>query len=312
MRKTVFICLLVSLSTQAGEFRIGHGTYKLKGGFWGLEGGFSTDVTSYSLAEEHRNLQNSNWFYNYNFTLYQSDTVNNYQSKVNSIIGRNRALLPFPPGINPPTPPGINPPFPPGLIPPDFKIPGLDYKYEGIDADIGMGYDIYHEGEDRYIGLGLNLGVSLPWVDVGISDMDKFADDMLYFFQTSKTTITTYKIGPNLTGRMPIYKFASVYGSASVAYQTGDVKNDYADADFSVDGWFSSVDLGLRFQNVDGKYKPFGFDISSNLYANLGYRYSYWKVDDVAIDITGMGLQFDDTDMSMSTSVGYFSIGYNF
>jgi len=278
----------------SNELRVGYGTYHLEGGFFGLGDGVSTDIMSYSLTQEHKNILNSDWFYNYNFTFYQSDTVDSYQNAIGNSLSSTAFISS-------------------DLLPKNSNTLAIGYKYKGVDADIGVGYDLYHQSEDNYIGLGLNLGVSLPWIDTNSNNSNSALEDTIKtLFKSSKTTIRTYKIGPNITSRMRIYKAISAYALASASYQTGKVKNDYAHADFSANGWFSSIDLGLRFQNIDGKYRIFGLNISPNLYASLGYKYSYWKLNNVAIDISGLGLKFDETDMSMSTSVGYFSIGYNF
>ena len=90
------------------------------------------------------------------------------------------------------------------------------------------------------------------------------------------------------------------------------MKNSYANSDLDVDGTFQEYDIGIKFQPLKYDKKIGWFTFSPRLYATLGYRYSQWILDDVAIDITGIGANFDKTDFKMKSSIGYFGIGYSF
>jgi len=103
-----------------------------------------------------------------------------------------------------------------------------------------------------------------------------------------------------------------LYGSACYAYQTGTLKNDYAQSDLKVDGIFQEYDAGIKFVPFAQDYKTKYITLSPRLYASLGYRYTNWTLNDIAIDVTGLGHTFIQTDFTSSNSVLYFGIGYDF
>ena len=280
-----FITLAFSASLFAGEFQYGSGTFSTKAAFLGIGSEMSTDITSYSLIEQHKNFGKSNWFYKYNFTWYDSKTINNTIDTYNNI--------PFASSV----------------------MPSFDYKFEGMDLNIAGGYDLIHKGENDNFGIGLLLGLSSPWIDSedsSNSDND-YTDELLKALKESKTEILTLKVGPTFTLRKSLGKYFCLYGSATIAYQFGNIKNDYADSKLDVDGIFQEYDGGIMIIPFSKDYKLTSwFTLSPRLYATLGYRYTNWTLNDVDLDITGKNISTMKNDFTMDTSIGYFGLGYSF
>ena len=285
MKNNILKISLVSLLTGslcAGEIQIGKGTFELTGGFIGLDQTIQTDITTYSMVEQHAPLFGSeSWFYKYNFTWYDSKEMVQAQNTINGIL---------------------------------TTTPSIDYRLQGLDLNLAVGKDFYHTDENNYIGGGIMLGISTPWIDSGKnSDNDDSTSDIIMNnMQNSKTEILTYKIGPSITGRISLNDFFTLYGSGTYAYQTGTFKNDYANSDLTVNGIFQEYDFGIRFQPVSSDYKFGWITISPRLYATLGYRYTSWDLNDVNIDVTGTNTTFTQSDLNMNSSISYFSLGYSF
>lgn len=274
---------LLATSLYAGEFQIGTGSMELKGGFIGLDKTINDSVMSYSLIEQHKNMFSSSWFYKYNFTWYDSNDIVNSQQTVNG-----------------------------GL--PNSNIPSIDYRPQGLDLNVVLGKDLSHTDENNYFGAGIMLGVSLPWIDSkkDSNNNDSTSDNAMDAMEKSKTEMMTYKIGPSITARKSLNKYFTIYGSATYAYQTGNLKNSYAKVDTNVDGIFQEYDAGIRFQPVSSDYDMGWITLSPRLYATMGYRYTSWEVNDVAIDVTGTNTTFNKSDLTLTSSVAYFGLGYSF
>lgn len=185
---------------------------------------------------------------------------------------------------------------------------------KGLDANFGFGKDIYHKSENEYFGIALTGGISLPWIDSkkDSSNNDSLSSAVMNAMKKSRTKIYTYKIGLGISARYPLNRYFSIYGTGRYDYQTGKMKNDYVDADIDADGIFQEYDVGLRFQPVAFDKKIGWFTLSPRLFATLGYRYSDWKLRDIAIDVTGANVNFPKTDFEMDSSIWYFGFGYSF
>jgi len=270
---------LLATSLYAGEFQIGTGTMELNGGFTGLNTSKKDDVLTYSLVEQHKNMFSSSWFYKYNFTWYDSNEIVNGQESQNSTV-----------------------------------VPSIDYRPQGLDLNLVLGKDLSRTDENNYVGAGIMLGVSLPWIDSkkDSNNNDSTSDNAMNAMEKSKTEMLTYKIGPSITARKSLNKYFTVYGSATYAYQTGNLKNSYAKVDTNVDGIFQEYDAGIRFQPVSSDYDMGWITLSPRLYATMGYRYTSWELNDVAIDVTGTNTTFNKSDLTMTSSVVYFGAGYSF
>ncbi len=299
MKNNIFkigIIGLLSTSVYAGEVQIGTGTFNIKGGFIGLEQSINTDIKTYSLVEQHAPLFGSkSWFYKYNLTWYDSKDAVDAQNNINATASNIS-------GFNANTP----------LI-----TPSVDYRLQGLDVNLVLGKDVYHKSENDYVGAGLMVGISIPWID---SKKDSDNDDStsssnnpdMNSMPDSETEIYTYKIGPSITGRKSLNSLFSIYGSATYAYQTGTFKNTEVDSDFTVNGTFQEYDFGIRFQPVSYDKKIGFLTFSPRFYATLGYRYTSWDLDDINIDITGTNTSFTQTDFNMNSSITYFGLGYSF
>ncbi len=282
-----------SVLAFGGEIRYGHGTITMQGGFIGLKGSIDTDISTYTLAEMHKNIGSSDWYYAYGLNWYDSDEVTNAQQKLQNAIDGMAGYMPSAAA--------------------DY-LPAIDYKFEGFDGNLIIGRDLIHQKERGYVGLGLLLGISLPWIDSdkSASNNDQITDETMKLMKSSKTKIETFKIGPSICGSYAFNRYFSLYGSATYAYQTGRMKNDYIDADLDVEGTFQEYDAGIRFQPVS-IHKKVGFiTLSPKFYMTAGYRYTKWQVDDVALDVTGAGVTFDASDFTSENSILYFGVGYDF
>jgi hypothetical protein len=278
--------------SSATEFQFGTGTFTMEGGFLGLTGSIDNDVQSFTLGTRHSNIKDR-FYYGYDFTWYDSKDLIQAQKTYNNFAN-------------------------------EFSIPEMEYRVKGLDANIRVGYDLYHQDEDNFFGVGLLVGLSLPWIDATKGDSATPHIDMGMFQDTkemydkSQTDIMTYKIGPTISFQKALVSNKiSLYGVASYAFQTGSVENDYAKADFDVDGTFQEYNIGLYFTPFTETFKWGFLTLSPRVYATLGYRYSKWSVDKMVIDTSGGSFNSDqlsqfEKDFEMSSSIGYFGVGYSF
>lgn len=305
MKKIGLSLIALSALLSAVEFEYGSGTFNMNGGFLGLTGSIGTDVDTFSFVERHSNLVDSNAFYSYDFTWLDSKTLKQAQHTYNNMITVANNFLPK------------------SKV---WEIPEMKYRVKGLDANIRMGYDIIHEDQDNFLGLGLVVGVSMPWIDSSSDaspntefieeNRDALEQDYEYY-KKSKTTIVTYKIGPSINFQKSFNENVSVYGIGSFAYQTGYIENDYVNSKFSVDGTFQEYNVGLYFTPFTETYEWGWLTLSPRIYGTLGYKYSKWDVDEVLINISGAEMSSKILDpLSMKfgfdSSVGYAGIGYSF
>jgi len=258
MKKIVMLSVIAA-SLMAGEFQFGKGTFTLDNGN-GVD--LSTDVTTFSLVEQHSNLFSSNWFYSYDITWNESENANNATNST-------------------------------------------EYKFQGIDLNFVLGKDLVHNSDDDFVGLGVVLGASFPWIDS--EDNTNTANNINNTANKTKTKIMTYKIGPTINVRKPINNYLMVYANATYAYQTGSVKNDDLNIDSNANGTFLNYGIGIRFQPFSAK-KDIGFmTLDTKLYFTLGYKYNKWVLKDVSLNSASAS-----GDLKMSTSVVYAGVGYSF
>jgi len=305
MKKMALIVLSCSTMATAFEIEYGSGDFAMEGGFLGLTGEISTDVSTYSLVDRHTNI--GDFFYSYDLTWYDSKVLKQGQHNYNNFASRANAFLP------------TNSPV---------TIPKMEYRVKGLDVNIRLGYDFIHKDEDNFLGAGILFGLSIPWIDstkgddstpsLGfILDNTSAIKDAKDMFKKSKTEIMTYKIGPSINLQKSLTKNISIYAIGSYAYQTGTVKNSYADADFTVNGTFQELNMGLYFTPFTERYKWGWLTLSPRVYATLGYKYSRWDMGDMLIDISGVQMSSEMLDafamkFGMDSSIGYFGLGYSF
>jgi len=277
---------------NGGEIQTGKGTFEMTGGFVGLNKTIQTDIQTYSMVEQHAPLFGSeSWFYKYNFTWYDSEQMVAAQNTINTTASQYF-----------PTPPAT------------MTTPSIDYRLQGLDLNLGLGKDLFHKNENEYLGIAFMTGLSTPWIDSKkeSNNNNNLSHDSMDMMKDSKTKIYTYKAGLGLTGRVALNDYFSLYGAGTYAYQNGTFKNDYAKADLKVNGIFQEYDFGIRFQPVSYDKKIGWFTLSPRLYATLGHRYTDWKLKDINIDVTGLGVNFAKTDFAMNSSISYFGLGYSF
>ncbi|WP_457560979.1 hypothetical protein [Caminibacter sp.] len=270
--KKIFLVSTVAAALFAGEFDYGNGKFHIKGGFYGLESSKSTDIQTFTIKQQHKNILSTNWFYKYNITWLKSNTLNTTVATINSYLSST----------------GYS----------------INYKLYGIDANFILGRDVLKQ-KDTFLGAGLLLGVSFPYIK------SKSSNSSNNTTLETKTEIKTYKIGLNINAKKEFNRYFAVYLSGNYAKQIGKVKNKELDSSFNVSGNYKSFDLNIRFTPFSYKKKIGFITISPKLYFTLGYRYDYWQVNDIKIDVTGNDLGYK-SDLKMYTNVGYFGIGYSF
>jgi len=179
-----------------------------------------------------------------------------------------------------------------------------------------------HKDDDNFLGVGAIVGVSLPWIDSSknsnLSSNFDASKSLFGAFKDTKTTVQTYKLGATVNFQKSLIdKKLSLYGIGSYAMQTGKIKNDYLDSDYSVDGTFQEYNLGLYFTPFTQKYKWGFLTLSPRIYATIGYKYSKWTVDKMTINMSGHEINSDilsplAMEFNMDSSIGYFGVGYSF
>jgi hypothetical protein len=290
MKKTVLLITSLSISLMAVELEYGTGTFSMKGGFVGLTGSISTDIDAYSLVDRHSNMA-SNLYYGYDLHLYDSELMKQAQHSYNNMASTFNTFSPI-------------------------DVPKMEHRIKGMDANLHLGYDLIHQDQDNFLGLGLTAGISMPTID-SVSMNKKAFSLTKKLLKKTKTEVETYKIGPSITMQKSLNRYLSVYGTGSYAYQTGEVKNSYLNSTFDVDGTFQTYNFGLYFTPFTDEYKWGWITFSPRIFATLGYRYEKWEVGEMAINASGMEISSSmleplGMNFSMESSVGYFGVGVSF
>ncbi len=301
MKRSLFLVLL-STSLFSSEFEFGNGNMSFTGGMLGLTQTISEDISSYSLIQNHSNLGSTKYFYAYNFTWYDSKHLKQMQDSYNSGITQASNI------------------FSTTLFPTsNIYIPTMKYRLQGLDASISLGYDLYKKDENNYFGIAGYLGISIPWISatkgndpLPVSLPTSTKNYIYKYYKDSQTDIKTYKLGVGIYSRTKLSPSLSAYANGIYAYQTGSISNDYAKSDFTVNGHFSSVDIGLRFQPYEKNFDLKLFTLSPRVFATIGYRHNEWTYDDAAINISGADVKFPKTTMKIKTDIAYLGVGYSF
>ena len=299
MKKSLLVFLGISNLLLASEFDYGSGTFSMQGGFLGSVSEIDTDISTYTLSTRHANIF-GNAFYAYDLTWYDSKQLNQSIHNYNSYVSDLNGLI-----NNTST-----------------SIPAMDYKLQGLDANIKVGYDIIHKDDDNFLGIGALVGISIPWIESNkdsSSDSNSNSGDSIFGeFPDTETKIKTYKVGATVNFQKSlISNKLSFYGTGSYAFQTGSIENDEINSDSDVDGTFKEINLGLYFTPFTEKYKLGFLTLSPRIFATLGYKYTKWEVDDIVINMSGKEINSDilspfATKFNMDSSVGYFGLGYSF
>ena len=290
MQKTLLTLVALSTTIMAVELEYGTGTFSMEGGFIGLTGSLSTDIDAYSLVDRHSNLM-SDFYYGYDFHLYDSEMMKQGQHTYNGIASGFNRFSPI-------------------------DVPKMEHRVKGLDMNVHLGYDMIYRDQNNFFGVGVTMGASMPTID-SISMNKKLFEKTEEILEKTQTKIKTYKIGPSFTMQKSFNPYVSVYGTGSFTYQTGEVKNKFIDGKYSVDGTFQSYNVGLYFTPFTDDYKLGWLTLSPRLFATIGYRYSKWNVDKMAIDVCGCKMDSEmmdslETKFGMDSSIGYFGVGLSF
>ena len=294
MKRVVILSSIVATFVFSAELQWGHGTIDLKGGFIGLDQTISDDIDTYSLVEVHKNILNSNWFYSYDITLLDSKKIKQLQKNYNTGASAANSVL---------NKLGVKDSY--------ITIPELEYRVAGADVGLALGYDILHKSKSDYLGVGLYTGLSVPYIKSSKSATKTVSAniDVAKYFKDSKTEFLTYKIGVGVYAQKSLNDMVSIYGNSAYAYQRANITNDYIKADFDVDGSYFEAGAGLKFHVI----KADAGILSPRLYGTIGWKYRKWKVDDVALNISGISaLKTPKSDMEFSTNTFTVGIGYSF
>lgn len=286
VRKFLLCGVLSSLFVQA-DIEYGKGTFEMNGGFIGLNVPISEDIETYSLVNRHANMF-SDFYYGYNITWIDSQNMKQAQQAYNNLNGT----------------------FWQG----NQIIPSIDYRLQGLDANLNLGYDLIHKSDRDFLGLGGVIGVSTPWIDSkkDSSDSNNNVGVITTGFEKSKTKFLTYKVGVSGIGSIGLNDYLSFYGSGTYAFHMTKITNDYASANMSVNGNFNELDIGIRFQPLNANFDLGWFSISPNLHGTLGYKIQNWSFNDVKINTSGQNMLFNAGKMEFNSKIIYVGFGYSF
>ena len=292
----VFLSVFLLLTgSKAVDIQFGKGDFSMKMAVLGFSGKLTTDITTITLNETHRNLFGSRFFYNFDITYFQSnkerkmlDLYNRYADTACSFCD----MCPFPPCS--------------GCSEVCSQCPIGKYEVVGFDINIGAGYDVW-KYNNNYIGIGLIAGATFPWIK-GKRAID-YTQDFMNLMRDTDTDVMTYKLGPQIRGAVEILSGLFIHGDAAVAYQKAWVKNDSFFIDASAEGSYFSV-------NVAADYMPFATkkNLFSKFYITAGLRYKKWLVKDVKIENISIRrlIMVPVSDLKMETTIGYVGAGYEF
>ena len=281
---------------HAGEFQFGSGDFSLKGGLLGLENKVESSTQVVTFKEQHSKILDTRLFYNYSLSTYSSNRFQNETNSLNTIGGKQ------------------------------LLLPNTNFDWQGIDAQVTLGYDIFKKSSQDYFGVGLSLGVALPYIDNSGnnsgSDYDGNSGEantiippgasLPIDFFASKTEFTGRKLGPKVMFGKSLNRLAAVYGEMSYARQAMQVKNSTFDVNSNIGGDYFSYELGMRYQPFSVK-KDFGFiTLQPSLYFTFGVNYSELRLDEFKVDLSGQDFDLDSVKLESSSTTLNFGVGYSF
>jgi len=271
--KKILSLIGLSLGLFASEIQFGQGNFSVDANFLGLSSSKTENITTYSLLNEHKNIFSSKYFYSYKLAYYKSNTITTTYN-LGSVLGVPQNIL-------------------------------IYNKLRGIDLNIVLGRDfINQDNEDTYFGAGLLIGASFPYLKTNSNNNNN--NSKSNYLKKSKTKFYTYKLGLALKGQKALNGFINIYANTAYAFQSAKVKNSEANIDSSSNGDYFTFNTGVKFQAKTKKKIGF-ITLSPTLFATLGYRYDYWKVNDVKSNSLTL-----NTDITLKVSQVYVGLGYDF
>ena len=273
-----------------GEVEYGKGKFAMSGAFLGLNESISDTVTTYTLKAEHTNTLIKHLNYNYKINWYDSQKINQPISTYNGYVSN------------------VN-----GYTGNALTIPSLNYKVRGLDADIGLGWNIIDISEHDYFSIGPDIGISLPWIEATGTSSSSSSNSSASLLSNTGTKISTYKAGVQMRVAKSLTSYLSLYASSIYAYQIGKLTNSNVNLDINVHGIFNENEIGLRYQPLEYSYKLTSWlSISPQLYFTAGARYTQWVINNVSVNLFNQNIPLAPTDLKMNASAGYIGVGYSF
>jgi hypothetical protein len=289
MKATLLICLtfLFSHSLSAIELTYGNGEFGMNAGIGSL---FSSNVklstNTWSLAEHHKNIRKSKLYYQFQFDYFNSDTVDKMTDFASSPISSSLPII--------------------GSSPDDMvnnftQIPvPSDYRIRGINFDIGLGYDLIKHAKTTF-GIAFNTGLSTPFMK--IRNMKNTANLVIDLLDSFDTKVETYKLGGSIYGEYAFNEQLSVLGGGSLNFQTGKMENDTLRGDVTIDGFYQSLHINL-------KYSP---TFLKRAFLIGGYRYNRWDYGSTTVDTPiGRTNIAQNMDIIFDSSNIHIGAGYRF
>ncbi len=261
----------------AGSIQFGKGNFSTDMKFLGLTSSDSENITSISMVEEHKNIFSTSFFYSYKLSYFKSDRITTSADYLSSLLKYF----------------------------PSYTSNLLIYnKLRGIDVNIILGKDFINKNnKDTYLGVGILLGASFPYLKTSSNSNN---NSNFEYLKKSKTKFYTYKLGISIRGEKALNKLLNFYIDGNIAKQIAKVKNNALNLNSSSNGDYFSFNSGIKIQ-AKTKTKWGFLTISPSIYALLGYRYDYWRVNNVNVNSLNL-----NTDVNLKISQVYVGLGYDF
>lgn len=293
MMKTINYFILLTFSTsalslQALELRIGKGTFDWEMGVENFTSvNSSLDITTLTIAEQYQKIPKTKLYYFFDASLYASDTVDTITT-----------LMSYPITNDFPVTGSLN-----DAIDAYTPIPTPStYEMRGFDLNIGLGYELYKRDKFTF-GAGLSTGLSMPVVKM--KDLQKTIDFTYNLLESTKTSISTFKLGPALHAHYDIASRLQANLNMGLGYQTGSFENDWFRGSMDADGSYQTFDLAISYTPITS---------IADIVISAGYQIKHWELDDMKanmFDIFEME-SYGMLNTSFSSQVAYVGVGVNF
>lgn len=267
---------IMAISAFSSEIQFGKGNFEIDAKFLGLDSSKNETITSFSLVNEHKNIFSSSLFYSYKISYFKSNTITTSATYLSSVLKYS---------------------------PVNYTNNFLIYnKLRGLDINIVLGKDLVNKDKkDTYLGFGVLVGASFPYIKTNSNN-----NNTQEYLKDSKTKFYTYKLGLSFRGEKSFNNFLNFYANGNYAKQLARVKNEKLNLDASSDGEYYSFNLGVKLQAKTTTKIGF-LTLNPSLFLTLGYRYDYWRVNDINIESLTI-----NTDIKFEISQLYIGLGYDF
>ncbi len=262
--KNIIICMTIMISTlSAVDLRIARGSYDTDMAIKSfMQHNTTNDITVFSLNEPHKIISQSAWFYYANAALYTSNSKRQTTEFANFAASYTFPLVG---SVNDMTNAFI-----------DMVSVDGDYKAVGFDINFGLGYDLLRKGRS-YLGIALNTGATLPTINA--ENLTSKADLVYDLMESWDLDMRTYKIGPSIKANLALYESVNLYGSIGLGFQKARVKSGLFKSSIDVNGDYSALDVGVRYQ-------PKGlWSLPKNIYFLIGHSMKRWNVDSATVNL---------------------------